>query len=623
MTIVTRPVLGAPAASRDRLDVAVSMFEATAAELETGNPGEPVDLSALLALIVPFTAWATQIPTAKGQVLDFARFPYQPELYEVFGDPTIEDVCGMKGVQVGLSELLTRLTLYIADQLGMTAVYVFPALKQMWEYSSTRVDPMREQSAYLQSRTLLAPRWPWSKGLKRIGTLRRSGFVHYRGSESKNELIAVDADILALDEYDSLAPQNVPEAERRIAGSLLGMIRRVGVPSDPEFGIAKKFQESDGREWLVKCDDCSAGWQPIIFHKNVRWDEDEGVIENPRVECWHCGGRLDVLRGEWVAERPGRSRPGFHIHRLMRASDRNLRDVIEASKKRSPRDVKSFWNNDLGLPHSDSLAGLDRAVLAAAISAAESALGRPLFIEKARGYSGTNLVTMGVDVASARALNVRISEHIDPLIQEGHRKRALWIGTVDSFNELPILMAAYRVTFAVIDHMPEMRLALGLAEQFPGRVYVCSYSSNQVEPLVLNTEDRKVKVLRTPAMDATTAVIRQLRNHLPEDPPEGWVEQMLAPRRQIEKDEFDRVTVRWESKGPDDYFMAEVYDLVATEVAKIRIELGDVVEGAGDIVAMDSHLEYERSRVDDYEEMDYRPGPASGMTYRPGPGDDE
>jgi hypothetical protein len=79
----------------------------------------------------PFVAWAQRFPTAKTRPLDFAAFPFQREMYEVFGDPAVEDVAVMKSAQVGVSELCARVTLYFPDVLALTSLYVFPALKQM------------------------------------------------------------------------------------------------------------------------------------------------------------------------------------------------------------------------------------------------------------------------------------------------------------------------------------------------------------------------------------------------------------------------------------------------------------------------------------------------------------
>jgi hypothetical protein len=565
--------------------------------------------SLLEAQGVGFLEWAERIPTAKGQPLDFDRFPFQRELYRTLGDATIPEAVVMKSVQVGISELLARLTLYYPAVHGVTALYVFPALKQMEDFSVARVDRLVENSEYLRAITGTQRDRTWNKGLKCVGR----GFVYYRGSETKNDLIAVDADLLALDEYDQLQPQNVPEAEKRVTGSTLGLIRRVGIPTDPEFGIAKSYEASDKRRWLVKCRrrGCTEGWQELAFHENVRWDEHAGLIDNPRVVCRRCERPLDVLSGEWVAEHPERPQPGFHVHRLMIPDERNLRTVIADSKQTQPLLVKSFWNNDLGLPYTEKSAGLDPLAIAAAVSAATSHYGQPL--EMPPTYNGTNLVTMGVDVASTRALHVRISEHIDLMTDPGRRKRALWIGTIDSFEALADLMNRYRVSYACIDHLPETRLALGFAQHFLGRVYLANYAQQQMDPMVLKTDELRVSVQRVVVLDACMELMRHQRNLLPEALPHGYVEQMISPRRTVKKNEFDQVTVQWVSRGPDDYFQAEVYDILAAEVAMIRQEVERL--SASEVWRLDDLMPFERSGVDDYENMDYHPGPAMPDDY--------
>ena len=395
-----------------------------------------------------FMEWSQRIPTSRGDPLDYGRFPFQPEVYRVFGDPDVKDVVAMKGVQLGMSELCVRLTLYFADVFALTSLYVFPAVRQMNDFSDTRVNRLIENSSYLRERTQSNP---LNKSLKRVG----DGYCHYRGSESNRDLLAIDADVVALDEYDSLSPENIPDAERRISASALGLIRRIGVPTDPEFGIGRLYAQSDRRQWHVRCKACTE-WQPLAFDTNVSWVNDGELIENACVVCRRCRRQLDVGAGEWVAEFPDRDRPGFHVHQLLRP-DANLVSLIEASQHRQPHLVRSFWTKDLGLPYTERTSGLDRTAIAAAISAGKRLGGTPL--EMAHGYDGSHMVTAGIDVASTRALNVRISEHLDPLTQQGHRKRALWIGTVDSFDELPALISRFNVTFAVIDHMPEWRLA--------------------------------------------------------------------------------------------------------------------------------------------------------------------
>ena len=277
-----------------------------------------------------FLAWAQAIPTPRGLPLDFERFPFQPELYRAFADPTVKDLVLMKGTQLGISELLLRLGIYFADTHAGTTFYVFAAAHQLADFTDSRVDALLEHSPYLRRRSGRV----WNKGLKQFGL----GRCFFRGSQAKTDLLAIDADVLLLDEYDSLNPLNIPEAEQRIGASTLALIRRVGVPSDPESGIAKLYRESDQRQWHVDCDACGET-QVLTFHEHVDWDEDEhGVITNVRVLCRACREQLDVGRGRWIAAYPGRPRRGYQVHRLMvRGADLRQLDRGEQAANALPR----------------------------------------------------------------------------------------------------------------------------------------------------------------------------------------------------------------------------------------------------------------------------------------------
>jgi Phage terminase large subunit (GpA) len=539
-----------------------------------------------------FLAFGQRIPEPKRGPLDFARYPFQVDMYKAL--ERAREAVVMKSTQVGASALLIRWVLYWADKHGLTGLYVFPHARQLDAFYDTRIKPLFKASPYLRSRSPVGS--TQNKSLRQVG----SGFVHFRGSESEDELQAIDADVLALDEYDRLNPSNIPDAERRLSGSALGLIRRVGVPTEPEWGIAARYAQSDQRRWFVRCDACGTR-QPIEFWKNV----DQRDPLNPAIVCARCARPLDVREGEWVAAERDREVVGFQVSRLI-VPGTNLRQIVAASRDPTPSAQETFFQKDLGLPYTPAEGGLDRAAIAAAISAAEAWNGGALSMVE--GYRGPNLVTMGVDVASVRNLHVRISEHIDGLTVQGHRKRALWIGEIGSFGEILDLLGRYQVACCVIDHLPEGRLAYGIAERFPGLVYVCHYSDRQPEPLVLRTEDRRVSVQRGPAHDAVVHVMRALRNLLPGDVPEEYGKHMRSPRKKVERDETTgQQKVVWTRQGPDDFFQADLYDLIATEVLKIRLEIEELFRPQ--ITRLDDHLQFERSRVDDPNNMDYHPGP--------------
>ena len=562
-------------------------------------------------------AWSLDVPEPKVGRLDFDAFPFQIEMYEVLGGP-YRDVVVRKGTQVGASSMLVRWAIHQSDMNGRTIMYVFPTAGDVYDWGDTRISPLFEQE-YLSQRK----GEPFNKGLKAIG----SGFVFFRGSESKRKLDSVDADGIALDEYDTLNQRNIPDAERRLSGPLsAGLIRRIGVPSLPDFGISERYDESDRRKWLVRCEnpacknfrgrdreqgdvplrtpDKRGGWQEIDFWRNVVWDEvaNGKVIVNARRVCENCREPIDVAEGKWCAQQPESPIPGFHISRLI-APGARLEEIARASKRTTPYEVEVFYNKDLGLPYVSKTARLS----AEEINAAKRNFGM------VSGYAGAGTVTMGVDVASERALNVRISLHLDD-----ERKKALWIGEIEdddveglAFNRLAKLMVRYNVSMCGIDALPESRLARQLAARFPGRVYLVRLTGHATKQVItVDDELCETTVKRTEALDATVEMIRAQKNLLPEVLPETYVPHLTANIRKVETNvDTGDVKVLWVPTRPDDYAMAELFDMVATELFNRRMMLGQAVQPVE--VLLDEVHPFRRSTLDRYDD---------GVEYHVGPG---
>lgn len=555
---------------------------------------------------VSFLKWALRIPEPKTGRLSFYRFPFQVEMYRTMGGPHRQVVC-RKATQIGVSAMTIRWALYEADKFGYTGLYVFPTEGDVHDFSDARVQPMCERSEYLQTR--LGD--PFNKGLKRIG----SGLVYFRGSGSKTRLDSVDADALALDEYDTLNAKNIPDAERRLSGvTSAGLIRRVGVPSLPEAGIAERYTESDQRKWVVPCTHCDhvgldrekgnepiltpdgpGAWQLVDFWWNVV--QPDGL--EPFVGCAGCQQPLNLRKGRWVAQNPSSHIPGFHVSRLI-VPDMPLEEIIRASKRQEPSEVEVFYNKDLGLPFVSKQARLGPDEVHAA---------QRVDIPQLLGYTGLNPVTMGVDVASERALSIRISEHVST-----DEKISLWIGELEdddeglAFDKLSLLMDRYRVNLAAVDALPETRMARQFQGRHPGRVFIVHVSGVQKQALQMTWEMGEATVNRTLGMDAMVEMIRRQRNLLPGVLPEGYVQHLTANIRKTEKDDkTGKKRVWWEPTRPDDWAMAEVFDLVATELWWIRQQ----VEGATAEVytPLDDMVELRRAEVSDYGAMEYRAGP--------------
>lgn len=528
---------------------------------------------------ISFFDWAIKVPEPK-RPLDFTKFPMQQELYQEGFDDSRGVV--MKSTQVGVSAWALRWMMYHADTRGFTGLYLLPRREDVYDFSDARIKPVIENSSYLSGR--VSPEDPSNKGLRKVGL----GLLYFRGSETKRGLDTADVDALVMDEYDTLNQENIPDAERRLSGiTSANLLRRVGVPSIPNWGIAKMYEDSDKRQWLAKCEHCGE-WQTPTFLDNV--DQFQEILV-----CRDCHKKLNVANGHWVAQHPDRDTRGYHLTRLI-APGANLHDIIVASKQRLPHQRQTFFNKDLGEPFAPEEGRLSRQAISACVRE----------FSQEMGYVGNNLVTMGIDVASTRALNVRISEHIDDV-----RRKALLLKEVENFDDLALLMDRFQVNMACIDHLPEGRLARSFAERFAGRVMIVSYNTNPSpkddKVLQVNEESRMVSARRVEAMDATAEQFRQQHNLLPADLPHGYVDALQAPVRVVQEDELGRKTVSYRSMGQDDWFHAEVYDLIASEMFLWR----STVEHARkeELSTLDDHLEFQRSGLGDYQaESEYEPG---------------
>lgn len=517
-----------------------------------------------------FRKWSMRVLEPKTGVLDFERFPFQPELYDHNGAHD-EDLVVKKATQTGVSTYLMRWALYWPDQTGKTSLYVFPKRQQMFDFSDARINAAIDASPYLQRR--IKADYVQNKGLKRIGI----GFAYFRGSESKADLDAIDADSLALDEYDMLRPENVPDAERRITGSVEGRIRRVGVPSIPGWGIDELYALSDRRQWLVKCGACGEH-QPITYDKNV----DE---ENARIVCGACRKPLDVAKGEWVAEYPDRTTRGYHIPRLI-VPNANLGSIITAHYKTNPTDVQVHHNKDLGEAYSPKEGRLS-------LEAIQAAQRRDIATQ-ATEPTGT-LRTMGVDTASARALNIRASVITD--VERG-MKANLWLGELDNFGKVAELIDRLDPHVIVIDHAPEGRLARALAERYPGRAWLVRYGPKTQKTIISpNAEMAEVSVLRTTMLDITLDGIRTQANRLPGELPLTYAEHMQSEIRVASETPEGRKEASYRKVGPaNDYLHAECYDTVAMLLWRWQRAVNAGIEG--EYTTLDEVLEFERAHLD-------------------------
>lgn len=514
---------------------------------------------------MPFGEWSLKIPEPQTGKLDFARFPYQREPYMETGE--LDELIVLKGTQVGFSTNMLRWAMWVADELSGTVMYVMPTLPDVWDFSDHRVAPVIKGSDYLASR--VASDDPNNKGLRKIGR----GYVYFRGSKEAHGLDSVPATGLVLDEYDELSQANIPVAEERVGAATNPMIRRIGVPTLDGIGIDREYQGTDMRRWMVKCGACNE-WQRITM-ANVRHEEETPGRYRARRVCVKCDRDLDVRQGQWVPEHPDRAVRGYHVPRLI-VPGANLGRIVKVSLSSDPTVQENHHHRNLAEPYEQAENRLSRAAI-------EQCKRDGLNFEES--YVGFNPVTMGIDQASARGLHVRITEHLNE-----REKRALSLRIVDdddrddpnrktALRKLAQLMDWFNVKMAAIDHLPDGRMARALAAAFPGRVMLVALSETIKAPIgavpKMDDAEQLVTVNKTVFVDATFDLFRSQRNLLPRRDalPEDYEEHLRALVRKRVQTSDQRWKHKYEASGsmPFDWAMAELFDVVATEVWRIRM----------------------------------------------------
>lgn len=214
-------------------------------------------------------------------------------------------------------------------------LYVCPIQDQARKFSQDKLNPMIENSAILKSQIAVynnVHEKEFKKGGKYYLKYARDNADRCRG---------ISCDMI---HYDEIQDQDLSLIEPVISECLFTSNYKLrlysGTPKSLENGIEKKWQESDQREWLVRCYGCNKYNKLGISNIGLN-----GPI------CSGCGKYLDVDSGIWVITNPGSNIAGFHVNQLhCKASHTTAADWQEIIDKYEGDDYSDdmFLNEVLG-----------------------------------------------------------------------------------------------------------------------------------------------------------------------------------------------------------------------------------------------------------------------------------
>lgn len=457
-----------------------------------------------------------------------------------------------KAAQVTVSEYLINLMLYCTD-IGWggrgNCLYIFPFTPQISDFSNARIEPVILESPYLRGyreelKLKHLPAVTNNMGLKQ----GRRGFAYLRGSSQRQNLISVDADVVIFDEVDEMEEGTIEAGKKRAGSAKFPFYRGASTPKYPKRGIDAIVERSDKKVWMVKCTRCThehdlARLQELIFElpkETSLLQVDPGPIgtychigSRFYVACPKCGHVLNVWNGNWVStytDNP--SYGGYHIPKLISDhldfDDLAKRADDERHGRLSEVAIQEFWNSDLGLPRAPQGSQLQYQEIY------QCCEGTPddFYFKSDDWFSWIDesyhigMSYIGIDVAVRRChvAIIGFPSHNEDLraVSPNNYPVLLAAGSVALLEkntdgqELDPLIHKWQAMRAVIDQMPEYKMAASFRSRFPGRVYTCHYpkwtnKGNKIYEFEPQKKIGTVAAGRTETLDVVFDVIRQAK----------------------------------------------------------------------------------------------------------------
>ena len=536
--------------------------------------------------------------SVRGRPMQFADRLYLVELYRDFPDIGGADI--QSAVQTGKTECSIILALERAGWEGRIVAYVLPSGAVRNRFVQNRINPLIASVPTYKQKHKDANKGGKAVdnlGIKKFG----KGTILFLGSNTENNFVEFSADVLIIDEYDRCDKRNLDMAWDRVRESPHPQLFRVGNPRLPKVGICARYDETDMRRFMFKCPHCGF-MQPIDWFANVVERNDAGNWvardkkpdgKDTKIQCVSCQDffHRDYSGAKWLPQRPEMERRGYHISRLDMLSQQISPLVNEwVVSQGDTSKLQAFYNGVLGI-------GFESASTSVRLEDLEHASGDHEMDSGAGGekYAGM-LVSAGIDVGAV--LNIVVSVHERSESGEGIRK-AVWVGTAKTFDDLQTILARFHVDLAVMDSRPETHKAQELRDYYVqhtntslwlAQFYPSERLSGEAYGGKYHWTDRICSIDRTQLLDATLDDLRAqpTRRSLPRDvfAVEGFVEQMRASQRVLNQTGTRYV---WEEGSkPDHYRFADAYDRIA----------GDLLKGGGtyDILTLDENQSDRRRR---------------------------
>ena len=464
-----------------------------------------------------------------------------------------------KSTQCGMTTMAAVRMFHFSDFWPVRIIYMLPRQQDYIDFVTTRVDPMISSSDRLTG--LLGT--PDSTRAKRFG----SSYLFFM--ESTVEPRMMPADAVFIDEFDLSEMSHVSTAKNRMDDSSWRLFYLFSTPTLPNYGINASYNNSDKRQWFVRCSKCN-------YLQTLDWDENlrvVGPLQKPTdvfFGCVKCNTPLtleQIQEGFWVSEYPERSKDsiGFHISQMMSHDPLHLYKVFIDPMT----ELTEFYRKNLGKPRELGIGSIER----------EDVLIH-CFNEEAQYENhtdGSSSYYLGVDQGNELQLLIGKIPKGGGTIKIVHMES---VSFDDGFNRVGQLMRLFRIKKAVIDADPNRHSARNLQKDFLGKILLADYSISQSDWSTKKDKSgttSNVIIGRSEGFDRLIDSIKEdawaLPGQLPNLPikTETIIDHITAIKRDVEKRKTpsgEKQVAVWRELRASHYAHAWLYLKTAIEIDK-------------------------------------------------------
>ncbi len=500
--------------------------------------------------------WAAkhELKTSNGRPFEFKERRF---MRDFFNDLSPLQVF-LKPPQIGATETEIVKSMWVAKKLGRDIIYTLPTQSDVYDMGGGKVNRIVAQNPVLKE---------WVKDhdtvtQKTVG----SNIIHYRGTFSPKQAMMVASQLNIHDEVDASDPEVITQYETRLQGQAGGWRWYFSHPSIAGFGVDVYWQQSDMKEWFVRCQ--HGHWCVLSWPYSIDKEQQIFICK----ECSVALSDFDRTAGEWRDAKgnkwtgtldPDFSFSGWHASQLM-CPWITAKDILKA--KADPlKNEQYFWNYVLGLPYV----------------ASENKISAEAVLANVRPQVNAQLpkVVFGVDTG--------LPVHYVAMNKEGvfYSRRCDQVSSsYDPYEELERMLDRFPGSVMVADQGGDLIgiRKLQAKDRFKGRIFLCYYRADRkTNEVVKWNEDGTVVVDRNRMMQLVVEQLREPGRFILNGQRSDWT--MLADHfsnmyRIAEEGPFG-VKFEWKRSGPDHLAHCLLYATVGLD--RFREEPAIIVGSTG------------------------------------------